>query len=161
MCTVMNNLPPMTLFDYKISNRENLMLKAFLPYIDKDFQPFLATYIKYTELLATIELFSHKDFVFDNCNSNSFSDIISSLLPYVSEKERETFEMIGNIKNIMETMEQYKDLFACNEEDSGSSAQSDNTESSVSSMLGSLLTPEQQMMFEQLSTLMNSGSKAE
>ena len=88
MCTVMNNLPPMTLFDYKISNRENLMLKAFLPYIDKDFQPFLATYIKYTELLATIELFSHKDFVFDNCNSNSFSDIISSLLPYVSEKER-------------------------------------------------------------------------
>lgn len=136
----MKDLPPMTLLDYKVSTRENLMLKAFLPYIDKDFQPFLATYIKYTELLATIDLFRHNNNIFPDCNDKpGFSDIISVLLPYVSEKERETFEMIGNIKNAMEMFEQYKDLFASAGDFSG--------------------TEEQQMMFEQLSSLMNQDNK--
>lgn len=158
----------MTLLDYKVSTRENLMLKAFLPYIDKDFQPFLATYIKYTELLATIDLFRHNGNVFSDCNDKpGFSDIISVLLPYVSEKERETFEMIGNIKNAMDMFEQYKDLFSAEgdlsgTEESGSTDESDSTDTgndTMNSPLSSLLSPEQQMMFEQLSSLMNQDNK--
>lgn len=110
----MNNLPPMTLFDYMVSNKENNMLKAFIPYIDKDFQPMLATYIKYTELMATIELFKKKgrNVFASKIHSSSFNDIISSLLPYVSDKEREAFETINNIKNTMEMFEMYKDMMS-------------------------------------------------
>lgn len=158
----MKDLPPMTLLDYKVSTRENLMLKAFLPYIDKDFQPFLATYIKYTELLATIDLFRHNGNVFPDCTDKpGFSDIISVLLPYVSEKERETFEMISNIKNAMEMFEQYKDLFSAEGDLSGTEETNspDSENDTVNSPLSSLLSPEQQMMFEQLSSLMNQDSK--
>lgn len=174
----MNNLPPMTLLDYMVSSRENNMLKAFLPFVDRDFQPMLATYIKYSELLATVELFSHGRNVFANKEKNNgFTDIISSMLPYVSEKEREAFETISNIKNAMDMFETYKDIlnpdmmgafagFEEANEDSSSpdnSDQSDNTtteqsetsEGSMSDMLSSMLTPEQQLLFEQLSGMMN------
>ena len=163
----MNNLPPMTLLDYMVSSRENNMLKAFLPFVDKDFQPMLATYIKYSELLATVELFSHGRNVFANQeNNNGFTDIISSMLPYVSEKEREAFETIKNIKNAMDMFETYKDVltpdmmgaFTGNEEsdeNTASSEQSENNPDNMSDMLSSMLTPEQQMLFEQLSGMMN------
>lgn len=110
----MNNLPPMTLFDYMVSNKENNMLKAFIPFIDKDFQPMLATYIKYTEFMATIELFKKKgrNVFASKIHSTGFNDIISCLLPYVSDKERETFETINNIKNAMEMFEMYKDMIS-------------------------------------------------
>ncbi len=107
----MNNLPPMTLFDYMVSSRENNMLKAFLPYIDRDFQPMLATYIKYTELLATIDLFSEGRNVFNSkSESFDFTDIISIMLPYVPPEQQEIFENIKNIKNTMEMFEAYKDM---------------------------------------------------
>ena len=98
----MNKLPPMTLFDYMVSSRENNMLKAFLPYVDRDFQPMLATYIKFSELLATIDLFRPGRNVFDSQSASpDFTDIISNMLPYVSQKEREAFETISNIKKLI------------------------------------------------------------
>ena len=104
----------MTLFDYMVSTKENNMLKAFIPYIDKDFQPMLATYIKYSELLATIDLFRKKgrNVFTSNHSSSNFNDIITALLPYVSDKEREMFETINNIKNTMEMFEMYKDMIS-------------------------------------------------
>lgn len=187
----MNNLPPMTLFDYMVSSRENNMLKAFLPFVDRDFQPMLATYIKYSELLATIDLFSrHGRNVFASQSGDSgFTDIISSMLPYVSDKEREAFETINNIKNAMEMFETYKDMISPDmmnafgnfgdisesEAFSGSThedtfetdnvtdndASDTNTDAtnkqdnSMSDMLSSMLSPEQMLMFEQLSGMMN------
>lgn len=198
----MSNLPPMTLFDYMVSTKENNMLKAFIPYIDKDFQPLLATYIKYSELLATINLFRKKGRnVFTSKNtSTDFSDIITSLLPYVSDKEREVFETISNLKNTMEMFEMYKDMMspdlmnsfssfgnadetaecdnstndnnnsdnkkefnnACKNDISDdniheNSNQANNYEknNNMSSMLNSMLPPEQQLLFEQLAGMMN------
>lgn len=189
----MNELPPMTLLDHMVSTKENIMLKAFLPYINKGFQPFLATYIKYTELIATVELFKNNNGSFPSYEEgSSFPDIISALLPYVSEQERQTFEMLGNMKNIMETFEQYKDIFeagvnadqsfqggsdtddgtdspngsssdSSNENSNGdSNSDSDNSQSdegqssgTMADTLSAFLTPEQQLMFEQLSSLMN------
>ena len=108
----MNELPPMTQLDYMVSTNETLMLKAFLPYINADFASYLAIYIKYSELMSTINLFKDKKKVFENKgNSFDFSEIISVMAPYVPEKDRATFETLGNFKNIMETFEQYKDLF--------------------------------------------------
>lgn len=156
----MNNLPPMTMFDYMVSSRENNMLKAFLPYIDKDFQPMLATYIKYTELMATIDLFRREKNVFD-CKSESpnFTELISSMLPYVSPEERETFETINNIKNAMDMFETYKDMFAqdatSDNTSDTSSADSTDDNSNMSDIFSSMLSPEQQLMFEQFSSMMN------
>lgn len=185
----MNELPPMTLLDYMVSTKENTMLKAFLPYVDKGFQPFLATYIKYTELLATIDLFKGNGSVFSNQDNLDFSEIISSLLPYMPEQERQTFEMFGNMQNMMNIMnmaDEYKDLFgsmdvsseettdmqpddtsdtsdnntdnnSSDDNSSDSNTSDGNTSGSFdfSSGLSSLLTPEQQLMFEQLSSMMN------
>ena len=148
----MKELPPMTLLDYMVSSKENLILKAFLPYIDKDFQPFLATYIKYTELLATVNIFRQNENVFSDENTGDFPDIISALLPYVSEKERETFEMISNLKNTMEMFEEYKDIFAAAGFDEESS--SETSDNDIADSLSSFLSPEQQQMFEQISSLM-------
>lgn len=193
----MNNLPPMTLFDYMVSSRENNMLKAFLPYVDRDFQPMLATYIKYTELLATIDLFSNGRNVFAAQKGVAgFTDIISSMLPYVSEKEREAFETVNNIKNTMDMFETYKDMMSpdmmdafnnfgdfnsfsdsdssdvtSNDCDTSESADTDHSGddnahnsdnegfnssgSNMSDMLTSMLSPEQLLMFQQFSGMMN------
>ncbi len=167
----------MTLFDYMVSSRENNMLKAFLPYIDRDFQPLLATYIKYTELLATIDLFKKRGRNVFSCNnkSQSFTDIISSMLPYVSNKERETFETLNNIKNAMEMFEMYKDMMSPDMMDAFSeftdintdnpdetfdnsevpNTNSDTQDNNISDMLSSMLSPEQMAMFEQFSSMMN------
>ena len=108
----MNELPPMTQLDYMVSTNETLMLKAFLPYINSDFASYLAIYIKYSEFMSTINLFRDNKNVFPKTNMNdNFSEIIKSMTPYVPEKDRSTFETLGNLKNIMETFEQYKDLF--------------------------------------------------
>ena len=108
----MNELPPMTQLDYMVSTNETLMLKAFLPYINADFASYLAIYIKYSELMSTIKLFKDNKNVFPKKNEgDNFSEIIKSMTPYVPEKDRSTFETLGNLKNIMETFEQYKDLF--------------------------------------------------
>lgn len=165
------------------------MLKAFLPYVNKGFQPFLATYIKYTELLATIDLFKGNGSVFPNQDNIDFPDIISSMLPYMSEQERQTFEIIGNMKNIMNIInmaDEYKDLFGSmdispeestdSKQDDTSGSSDDNTnhnspddnspddnssDNNISdgfnftNGISSLLTPEQQLMFEQLSSMMN------
>lgn len=111
----MNDLPPMTQLDYMVSTTETLMLKAFLPYINADFASYLAIYIKYSELMSTINLFKDKKKVFDEKeNSFDFSKIIKAIAPYVPEKDRATFETLGNLKEIMETFDQYKDLFDIN-----------------------------------------------
>ncbi len=171
----------MTLFDYMVSSRENNMLKAFLPYVDRDFQPMLATYIKYTEFLATIDLFSKKgrNVFTSKIKASGFSDIIASMLPYVSNKDRETFETINNIKNAMEMFETYKDMMSSdmmdsfdgfssmfntscdetpdNEDCSNNENKNENMqEDSMSNMFSSMLSPEQMLMFEQLSGMMNS-----
>ena len=111
----MTDLPPMTQLDYMVSTTETLMLKAFLPYINADFASYLAIYIKYSELMSTINLFKDKKKVFEEKeNSFDFSKIIKAISPYVPEKDRATFETLGNLKDIMETFDQYKDLFDIN-----------------------------------------------
>ena len=108
----MTDLPPMTQLDYMVSTNETLMLKAFLPYINADFASYLAIYIKYSELMSTINLFKEKKQIFKpREDGDNFSEIIKDLIPYVPEKDRSTFETLGNLKNIMETFDQYKDLF--------------------------------------------------
>ena len=73
----MTDLPPMTQLDYMVSTTETLMLKAFLPYINADFASYLAIYIKYSELMSTINLFKDKKKVFEEKeNSFDFSKII-------------------------------------------------------------------------------------
>ena len=156
----MNNLPPMTMFDYMVSSRENNMLKAFLPYIDRDFQPMLATYIKYTELMATIELFNHNKNVFGRkSESPDFTELLSSMLPYVSPEERDAFESINNIRNAMDMFETYKDMFtqdASSDDTSDTSSEDSSTDNSnMSDMFATMLSPEQQLMFEQFSSMMN------
>ena len=110
----MNQLPPMTLLDYKVSNKELNMLKTMLPYMDIHFQPFLAMYIKYIELRATIDLFTGGKDVFNTHKQASLgiSDILSSIAPYLTPEERESMENMQNILNTVQMFEQYKDMFS-------------------------------------------------
>ncbi|MBQ6814907.1 MAG: hypothetical protein IJP13_05160 [Lachnospiraceae bacterium] len=127
----MKQLPPMTQLDYMVSSNESLMLKALLPFIPKDFQPFLATYIKYSELMATIELFSgRKTNSFSNFD-NDDSSIISCLLPYIPEEHRQTLEMFENLQNTMSMYDEYKDLFTSSFEESSDCDNGANTDNST------------------------------
>ena len=65
--------------------------------------------------MSTINLFKDKKKVFEEKeNSFDFSKIIKAISPYVPEKDRATFETLGNLKDILETFDQYKDLFDIN-----------------------------------------------
>ena len=138
ICTDMNQMPPMTPLDYKVSSKELNMLKVLLPYVDIGFQPMLAAYIKYTELRATIDLFAMNPYVFGTRSSSpDFTDIISSVLPYLTPEEQESMEQMQNMFNTInmfnmfqgdmspDMMDAFKDLdgfgdfnFSDNSEDS-------------------------------------------
>ena len=165
MWSNMINLPPMTLFDSLVSTRENLMLKTLLPYLNKDFQPFLALYIKYSELMATINLFKGNNKVFNN-SSPDIMDIITNILPYLSPEDQQTFENMGNLKNMMDIFEQYKDFSTMagmdtppsSNEDSSSekdtTTNANNTSNTTdeitntNDILSAFLSPEQQQLFQ-------------
>ena len=85
-----------------------------LPYVDIHFQPFLAMYIKYIELRATIDLFASGRDVFNvkKQSSPDLSDILSSISPYLSPEEREAMENMQNMFNTIQMFEQYKDIFS-------------------------------------------------
>ncbi len=155
----MNELPPMTLLDSKVSSKELNMLKVLLPFVDLHFQPMLATYIKYMELRATIDLFAGGRDVFgagSRQTSPDLGDIIPVILPYLTPEERDSMENMQNIINTMNMFEQYKDMLTPEMMSSFSGmgatdGDSDNSDSSDGS--GSM--DNMMSMFEMMSGMMS------
>lgn len=99
-------------FDTLYTNNHIQMLKILLPVIGRKQRHKLAVYIKYMELQYTMSLANSPPLSFNMCAESEnasvdFSELLDELFPFCTEKEQ---GMIGNLKNILETFKQYKEM---------------------------------------------------
>ena len=102
-------------FDTLYTNNHMKILKMLLPFVDSKHQKLLSIYIKWQELIFTMEFLKH-------CSINIYSDdfrkqkffdtnnLITQVLPYCSEKEKEILSQIQkmqNIKQIFDGIQEY------------------------------------------------------
>ncbi len=151
------NNTPKTPFDNLISNPTLDIMKLMIPYLPLDNQPTFALYIKFMELQATMKFFKNHPFgvlaceVDANGSDNPFdsSNIFSALRPYIPA---ENANQIDNIMNMMNMMNMMKQMQAMNEA-SGDDQSMD--------FLKSMLSPEQQDMFETFNQMAQMAEEAE
>lgn len=146
-----------TPFDQLLSNETLQMLKLLIPYISPETQRLLAVYIKFSELQYTLHFFQHfqpelhtQDF---NAKHATPAEIIQDIRPYLSEKTSETLDTVLNMINMMDVFQTFKNFSDGCEETEG--------DFNPMSMMKNILTPEQQDMFEQYSTIFAQSSMTE
>ena len=106
-------------YDTLFTTNHLQMYKILLPYLSSGLQAQLAIYIKYEELVYTVNyLRKHKNGIFEETNSPNLDELVESLKPYCSFVEKNTLEniknMVANLKNAKEMMEMLnmlKELF--------------------------------------------------
>lgn len=101
-------------FDTLYTNNHIQMLKILIPVIGSKQRHKLAVYIKYMELQYTMSLANSPPFPFNICaesenTSVDFGELLDELFPFCTEKEQ---GMIKNLRNILETFNQYKEMEA-------------------------------------------------
>ena len=102
-------------FDTLYTNNHMKILKMLLPFVDSKHQKLLSIYIKWQELIFTMEFFKHCSINlysanFNNQKSLDTNILITQVLPYCSEKEKELLsqiQKIQNIKHIFDGIQEY------------------------------------------------------
>lgn len=94
----------LTDLDYAIANHHLQMLKAALPYMEISQQRSLSMWIKWNELVRTMEFFNRNDEgMMSVCSLDEShitpSDMLEAVKPYANQKEQEMIDMISNILN--------------------------------------------------------------
>lgn len=145
-------------FDTLFSNNHIQMLKILLPYLDNQFQKYLAIYIKFQELQVALSFFRDRPFPLCGCmpheTEHDPAQIVKRLLPLCNKEEKErltqilnTLQSMSQYQEMMKTMELMKDLFPANTKDVPSG------DDSMTELLMGMLTPEQKQMFEAFSEI--------
>ena len=146
-------------FDTLFTNNQIQIMKILLPCFDRPMQKYLAIYIKYQELQYTLSYF--RNHPYHICSSSEdpkaqLRRVLPALLPYCNESQKRTVRQIEQIFSSLETYQEMMDMMELMK-DMGFSAQdggSENAEgdadnsSSNMDMLLSLLSPEQQGIFD-------------
>lgn len=139
-------------FDTLYTNQQIQMLKLAMPLLPSVYGSFLAIYIKFLELQYTVQMAKSIRFSVpgkENAGTSfpdekSLDHYFESILPYLSNDER---EKVQKIRTMFQTMEQFKqmkpilDMMAQTSKDA-----SDN--SSQMDILKGFLNEEQLMLFE-------------
>lgn len=100
-------------FDLLYTTNHIQMLKATLPYAPRQMQPMLAVLIKYMELAYTLSCINHPLLSENLCNNEhnsqteSITNLISSLEKYLTNRER---QKLASIKDMMRNIEQMKEM---------------------------------------------------
>lgn len=150
-----------TAFDTLFSNNHIQMLKILLPYMDNQFQKYLAIYIKFQELQVALSFFHSRPFPLCGCmpkqQENDPAQIVKRLLPLCNKEEKEhltqilnTLQSMSQYQEMMKTMEMMKAMMPPPDSNTGASSSS---ESSLTDVLMGMLTPEQKQMFEMFSAM--------
>lgn len=141
-------------FDTLYTSNHIQMLKIFLPYLDINMQKYLAIYIKYAELQYTLSFYRRKEREINICERNvpltDMTGLLEELTPYCSEAEKKRLDKIINLKNTLEMiteMQSAMDMFGAFSGDNPMNAGGQSAMDMLD-MLKSMLTPEQQAMFE-------------
>lgn len=102
-------------FDTLYTNHQIQMLKLAMPLLPSVYRSFLAIYIKFLELQYTMSVaksirFQAASFETSENHTMDFKSLeqyFESIMPYLSEEECEKF---NKIRNMMQTMEQFKQM---------------------------------------------------
>lgn len=129
----------LTDLDYAIADHHMQMLKAAIPYMKIPEQRSLSIFIKWEELVRTMNFFSENDDgMMSICsldeNHTSPADMLAALKPYANQSEQDLIDILSNILQMRTNME--------------------NRPNFPLEQLVSILPPEQQARFESLQLVM-------
>lgn len=129
----------LTDLDYAIADHHMQMLKAAIPYMKITEQRSLSIFIKWEELVRTMNFFSENDDgMMSICsldeNHTSPADMLAALKPYANQSEQDLIDILSNILQMRTNME--------------------NRPNFPLEQLVSILPPEQQARFETLQLVM-------
>ncbi len=133
-----------TPFDLQTSSNTLLLLKLILPYLPPQSQRMLAIYIRFLEFqntLSSFHSFKQKSF--------SMQEVIQDLKPYMSPSASESME---NLVNMMSMMEMFQSMY---------SSSDDGSEFDPMSVMMSMLSPEQQGMFDMYNSMFADNASSE
>lgn len=102
-------------FDTLYTNQQIQMLKLAMPLLPPVYRSFLAVYIKFLELKYTISAAGQLNFSDGSCekkdgcfpDAKSLDRYFQSIMPYLNEADKASLQ---KIKNMMQTMEQFKQM---------------------------------------------------
>lgn len=140
------------LFDNAISDKRLQIMKTALPYICPKEQKLLSLFIISEELKNTVNFYKHtsEDNNIGICSidndKRTSQNMINDIKKILSDTEKERIDNFLNIINMMNMMNLYKNI-----------SKNSSKETDTLSAMKSLLSPEQQDMFEMYSALFNSG----
>lgn len=148
-------------FDTLFSNNHIQMLKILLPYMDNQFQKYLAIYIKFLELQCALSFLKERPFPLCGCMEPDApmepEVLIKKLLPLCTKKEKtqmkqflSVFQSINQYQEMAKTMEFMKEFMP---EPSASDGSDSPFSPDMSSVLMNMLSPEQQEMFQMFSAM--------
>lgn len=144
-------------FDNMITTHNMKLIKTALPYIDISEQRFLSIYLKFSEFINTIHLFSEKPAALSACKStatgeNKLIEMVAALKEVCDDAERETLDMILNFMQAMQLYNTYSEFYKTTNE-FHSSPEDGNFNFNNMDILKTFLSPEQQTMFETYKSL--------
>lgn len=139
-------------FDTLYTNRQIQMLKLAMPLLPSVYRSFLAIYIKFLELQYTINIAKNTGFSEDRRNektgfsisTETMENYFQSIMPYLSDDDK---GKIQKIKNMLQTMEQFKQMKPILDMMSQSKGTS-QTDDNYMDILKSFLSEDQLLMFD-------------
>lgn len=145
-------------FDTLYTNQQIQMLKLAIPLLPPVYRSFLAVYIKFLELKNTISSagklnFSggfHEDRNY-TLDARSLDQYFQSIMPYINENDKAN---IQKIKNMVQTMEQFKQMRPILEMMS-QNAGNEQSEDNYMDILKSFLSEDQLFMFDMFNSQVN------
>lgn len=155
--TMDDEVRELTEFDSLICDSRTQILKALIPFMSTREQQFLSIYVKFIEFSRTIELVKKtgsgsmsicsigKSMRERNTPYNS-NDILQAIKKQCSQKERNTIDSIMNMLNIYNTFKMYSETMK----------EQTSNEDHVNELFKTMLSPEQQEMFEAYSSILSS-----
>lgn len=136
-------------FDTVRTNSHLNILKALLPFLDREAQKFLSIYILIQELMLTISFFrdqSHHFSYYDNISC--FYDRIIDQLP---QEQRDKVSQMKSMMEAFEMMNAYQSMMNFDTEEE----QKDTSEEESPDFLMGFLTDEQKAMFDMFQSTLN------
>ena len=134
-------------FDTLFSNNHIQMLKVLLPYMDNQFQKYLAIYIKFQELQVALNFVRKRPYPDDT----DPAQVVKRLLPLCTKEEK---EQLNQILKVLQSMSQYQEMMHTMELMKDFMPEGDSSSpSSMTDMLMGMLTPEQKQMFDLFSAM--------
>lgn len=94
----------MTPFDQYISTSSLQMTKLLIPFLPPQGQRMLAVYVKFMEFQNTLSFFRGM-----RQKQNSPEDILSSMKPYMSASDQESFDQMMNMMSMAQEMQNMSD----------------------------------------------------